>query len=290
MDVFAGTFARDVFLQASNKNYRERRGEEHEHGGDDAYECEPADAVADRGEASQDGDACGNEEHGHVFQQEARNEFDFALVDHARDEQREQNAHTADVRRNLDGQMDRNCFADIANAGKESQLNEEKRKPFAVEFDALSHGWVISRVSGKGGRHRTPAWRCSWKCEKTSMAPWQHLHVLQRGPQKSNRTFDLRFAWVLRSCGMMILTNWAFLALAKRGSSPLRQAGDRGQRVRGKGSAMELAILLVALVVTLAVCFAALRLLAYEFDCVCGPSANGRQRAQRVHQELVDLS
>lgn len=31
---------------------------------------------------------------------------------------------------------------------------------------------------------------------------------------------------------------------------------------------MELAILLVALVVTLAVCFAALRLLAYEFDCV----------------------
>ena len=122
------------------------------------------------------------------------------------------------------------------------------------------------------------------------MAPWQHLHVLQRGPQKSNRTFDLRFAWVLRSCGMMILTNWAFLALAKRGSSPLRQAGDRGQRVRGKGSAMELAILLVALVVTLAVCFAALRLLAYEFDCVCGPSANGRQRAQRVRQELVDLS
>ena len=122
------------------------------------------------------------------------------------------------------------------------------------------------------------------------MAPWQHLHVLQRGPQKSNRTFDLRFARVLRSCGMMILTNWTFPALAKRGSSPLRQAGDRGQRVRGKGSAMELAILLVALVVTLAVCFAALRLLAYEFDCVCGPSANGRQRAQRVHQELVDLS
>lgn len=53
---------------------------------------------------------------------------------------------------------------------------------------------------------------------------------------------------------------------------------------------MELAILLVALVVTLAVCFAALRLLAYEFDCVCGPSANGRQRARRVRQELVDLS
>ena len=53
---------------------------------------------------------------------------------------------------------------------------------------------------------------------------------------------------------------------------------------------MELAILLVALVVTLAVCFAALRLLAYEFDCVCGLSANGRQRAQRVRQELVDLS
>lgn len=64
---------------------------------------------------------------------------------------------------------------------------------------------------------------------------------------------------------------------------------------------MELAILLVALVVTLAVCFAALvatlavcfaalRLLAYEFDCVCSPSANGRQRAQRVYQELVDLS
>lgn len=50
---------------------------------------------------------------------------------------------------------------------------------------------------------------------------------------------------------------------------------------------MELAILLVALVVTLAVCF--LRLIAYEFDCVCGPSANGRQRAQRVRQELVDL-
>lgn len=53
---------------------------------------------------------------------------------------------------------------------------------------------------------------------------------------------------------------------------------------------MELAILLVALVVTLAVCFAALRLIAYEFDCVCGPSANGCQRAQRVRQELVDLS
>lgn len=53
---------------------------------------------------------------------------------------------------------------------------------------------------------------------------------------------------------------------------------------------MELAILLVALVVTLGVCFAALRLLAYEFDCVCGPSADGRQRAQRVYQELVDLS
>ena len=53
---------------------------------------------------------------------------------------------------------------------------------------------------------------------------------------------------------------------------------------------MELAILLVALAVTLAVWFATLRLLAYEFDCVCGPSADGRQRAQRVHQELVDLS
>lgn len=53
---------------------------------------------------------------------------------------------------------------------------------------------------------------------------------------------------------------------------------------------MELAILLVALVVTLAVCFAVLRLLAYEFDCVCAPSANGRQRAQRVRQGLVDLS
>ena len=44
---------------------------------------------------------------------------------------------------------------------------------------------------------------------------------------------------------------------------------------------MELAILLAALVVTLAVCFAALR---------CAPSVNGRQRAQRVYQELVDLS
>ena len=43
---------------------------------------------------------------------------------------------------------------------------------------------------------------------------------------------------------------------------------------------MELAILFAALVVTL----------AYEFDCVCGPSVNGRQRAQRVRQELVDLS
>lgn len=53
---------------------------------------------------------------------------------------------------------------------------------------------------------------------------------------------------------------------------------------------MELAILLVALVATLAVCFAALRLLAYELDCVCAPGANGRQRAQRVYQELVDLS
>lgn len=53
---------------------------------------------------------------------------------------------------------------------------------------------------------------------------------------------------------------------------------------------MELAILLVALAVTLVVCFAALRLLAYEFDCVCGPSADGRQRAQRVRQKLVDLS
>lgn len=88
----------------------------------------------------------------------------------------------------------------------------------------------------------------------------------------------------------MIPTDWAFLALAKKGSGPLRQEGDKGQRVRGKGSVMELAILLVALAVTLAVCFAALRLLAYEFDCVCGPSANGRQRAQRVRQELVDLS
>ncbi len=53
---------------------------------------------------------------------------------------------------------------------------------------------------------------------------------------------------------------------------------------------MELAILLVALVVTLAVCCAALRLLAYEFDTLCGPSVGGRQRAQRVRQELVDLS
>lgn len=53
---------------------------------------------------------------------------------------------------------------------------------------------------------------------------------------------------------------------------------------------MELAILLAAIVATLAVCFAALRLLAYGFDCVCTPSANGRQRAQRVRQELVDLS
>lgn len=52
---------------------------------------------------------------------------------------------------------------------------------------------------------------------------------------------------------------------------------------------MELAILLVALVVTLGVCFAVLCLLAYEFDCVCGPSADGRQRAQRVRRELVDL-
>ena len=85
-------------------------------------------------------------------------------------------------------------------------------------------------------------------------------------------------------------TDWAFLTLAKRGSGSLRQEGDKGFRVRGKGSVMELAILLVALAVTLAVCFAALRLLAYEFDCVCGPSANGRQRAQRVCQELVDLS
>ena len=89
---------------------------------------------------------------------------------------------------------------------------------------------------------------------------------------------------------MMILTDWAFLTLAKRGSGPLWQAGDKGLRVRGKGSVMELAILLVALAVTLAVCFAALRLLAYEFDCVCGPSADGRQRAQRVRQKLVDLS
>ena len=89
---------------------------------------------------------------------------------------------------------------------------------------------------------------------------------------------------------MMIPTDWAFLTLAKRGSSPLRQAGDKGLRVRGKGSVMELAILLVALAVTLAVCFAALRLLAYEFDCVCGPSTDGRQRAQRVRQKLVDLS
>ena len=39
----------------------------------------------------------------------------------------------------------------------------------------------------------------------------------------------------------------------------------------------------------LAILLAALRLLAYEFDCVCTPSANGRQRAQRVYQELVDL-
>lgn len=122
------------------------------------------------------------------------------------------------------------------------------------------------------------------------MALWQHLHVLQSGLQKLNFIFDLRFAWVLRSCGMMIPTDWAFLTLAKRGSGPLWQAGDKGLRVRGKGSVMGLAILLVALAVTLAVCFAALRLLAYEFDCVCGPSANGRQRAQRVRQELVDLS
>lgn len=38
---------------------------------------------------------------------------------------------------------------------------------------------------------------------------------------------------------------------------------------------MELAILLVALVVTLAVCFVALRLLAYEFDCVCSRAPMG---------------
>ena len=46
--------------------------------------------------------------------------------------------------------MDRNRFADVANAGKEGQLNEEKRKSLAVEFDAFSHGWVISRLSVKG--------------------------------------------------------------------------------------------------------------------------------------------
>ena len=63
-----------------------------------------------------------------------------------------------------------------------------------------------------------------------------------------------------------------------------RRAYDRSFCVCGKGSAMELAILLAALVVTLAVCFAALRLIAYEFDCVCAPSVNGRQRAQRVYQ------
>ena len=72
------------------------------------------------------------------------------------------------------------------------------------------------------------------------------------------------------------------------GSFAARGRADPGCRV--KGSVMELAILLVALAVTLAVCFAALRLLAYELDCVCGPSADGRQRAQRVRQKLVDLS
>lgn len=123
------------------------------------------------------------------------------------------------------------------------------------------------------------------------MALWQHLHDFLFGQRVSNFTFDLRFALFLRSFGMMISVNRAFPALAERVANPLlRTSGAGFSWVRGKGSVMELAILLVALVVTLAVCFAALRLLAYEFDCVCGLSANGRQRAQRVRQELVDLS
>ena len=91
----------------------------------------------------------------------------------------------------------------------------------------------------------------------------------------------------------MIPANWTFPVLVEKGLILSRiSRGERaiGVCIYGKGSAMELAILLVALVVTLAVCFAALRLLAYEFDCVCAPSVNGRQRAQRVYQELVDLN
>ncbi len=52
---------------------------------------------------------------------------------------------------------------------------------------------------------------------------------------------------------------------------------------------MELAMLLGALAVVLAVCIGALRLLAYEFDCAAGPSDNGRQRARRVREGLVDF-
>ena len=52
---------------------------------------------------------------------------------------------------------------------------------------------------------------------------------------------------------------------------------------------MNVAILVVALVAVLAVCFAALRFLAYEFDSQVGPCATGRERARRIKRDLVEL-
>lgn len=63
------------------------------------------------------------------------------------------------------------------------------------------------------------------------MALWQHLHVLQSSLQKLNFIFDLRFAWVLRSCDMLIPANWTFPALVERGL--ILSRNSRGEHTIG---------------------------------------------------------
>ena len=63
------------------------------------------------------------------------------------------------------------------------------------------------------------------------MALWQHLHVLQSGLQKLNFIFDLRFAWVLRSCGMLIAADWTFPVLVERGL--ILSRNSRGEHTIG---------------------------------------------------------
>ena len=63
------------------------------------------------------------------------------------------------------------------------------------------------------------------------MALWQHLHVLQSSLQKLNFIFDLRFAWVLRSCDMLIAADWTFPALVERGL--ILSRNSRGEHTIG---------------------------------------------------------